>query len=126
MLQKNTLLELEYNLMLFRLGQTRSSSQIQERHIQRIDKTNKILKKINEMTAVSIKMKETLLKGEIKEFADLLHESWVLKTKINKEVTNSYVSECYNVAREIGALGGKLLGAGGSGYLLIYASPFFL
>ena len=70
-------------------------------------------------------MKEALLKGEVKTFADLLHESWLLKKIMNKRVTNKLVEECYNTARELGALGGKLLGAGGYGYLLIYASPLY-
>ena len=55
----------------------------------------------------------------------MLHESWMLKQAMNKEVTNTYVEECYNTARDLGALGGKLLGAGSSGYLLIYASPLY-
>ena len=77
------------------------------------------------MIDLAIKMKESLLKGEIKNFADLLHESWLLKRAMNNKVTNAYVEECYSTARELGALGGKLLGAGGSGYLLIYASPLY-
>ena len=44
---------------------------------------------------------------------------------MNDSVTNEFVEDCYNTARELGALGGKLLGAGGSGYLLIYASPLY-
>ena len=68
-------------------------------------------------------MKEALLKCETKKFGDLLHESWILKKVINKGVTNNFVEECYNIALDLGALGGKLLGAGGSGYLLVYASP---
>ena len=44
---------------------------------------------------------------------------------MNNGVTNDFVEECYNTARENGALGGKLLGAGGSGYLLIYAAPLY-
>jgi len=65
------------------------------------------------------------LKENVKQFADLLHESWLLKKKMNNNVTNEFVEDCYNTARELGALGGKLLGAGGSGYLLIYASPLY-
>ena len=79
----------------------------------------------SEMTELSVKMKESLLKGEIKNFADFLHESWIIKQKINSSVSNDLVEECYNTARELGALGGKLLGAGGSGYLLIYSSPLY-
>ena len=77
------------------------------------------------MIYLAVKMKEALLKGDVKTFADLLHESWLLKQVMNKGVTNALVEECYATARELGALGGKLLGAGGSGYLLIYASPLY-
>ena len=124
-LQKGTLLELEYNLMLFRLGGNRSSSAIQEKHIKGIAGNSENLKTFKNMTNLASKMKEALLKGEVKMFADLLHESWLLKKAMNKGVTNALVEECYNTARELGALGGKLLGAGSSGYLLIYASPLY-
>ena len=124
LLNKNTLLELEYNLMLFRLGGNRSSSKIQENHIKRID-NKKNLKSFTDMIKLASKMKESLLKGEVKTFADLLHESWLIKQKMNKSVTNNHVKDCYNKARELGALGGKLLGAGDSGYMLIYASPLY-
>ena len=70
-------------------------------------------------------MKEALLKGEVKTFADLLHESWVVKRSMNEGVTNNHVEDCYTTARKLGALGGKLLGAGDSGYLLIYTSPLY-
>lgn len=125
LLRKETILELEYNLMLFRLGETRSSSEIQKSHISKIEKNSTNLDSFSEMTELSVKMKESLLKGEIKSFADFLHESWIIKQKINSSVSNDLVEECYNTARELGALGGKLLGAGGSGYLLIYSSPLY-
>ena len=124
-LQRDTMLELEYNLMLFRLGENRGSSKIQEKHIQNIGNNDKNLKSFTDMIDLAINMKEALLKGEVKIFADMLHESWLLKQAMNKEVTNEFVTDCYNTARELGALGGKLLGAGGSGYLLIYASPLY-
>ena len=75
------------------------------------------------MTKLAVKMKKAILKGEVKTFGDLLHESWVLKRIINSGVTNEFVEDCYNTAKSLGALGGKLLGAGGTGYLLIYSSP---
>jgi D-glycero-alpha-D-manno-heptose-7-phosphate kinase len=125
LLQRNVLLELEYNLMLFRLGGSRKSSTIQKAHINEIGTNSQNVKSFENMIDLAIKMKESLLKGEIKNFADLLHESWLLKRAMNNKVTNAYVEECYSTARELGALGGKLLGAGGSGYLLIYASPLY-
>ena len=77
------------------------------------------------MIQLAVEMKESLLKGNVKYFADLLHESWVIKKRMNNGVTNEFVEDCYNAARDLGALGGKLLGAGRSGYLLIYASPLY-
>ena len=117
-------LELEYNLMLFRLGGSRRSSKIQEKLLSEISSGMKN-KSFTSMIKLAVKMKESLLKGEVKRFGDYLHESWLLKQDMNKNVTNSYVEECYQTARNLGALGGKLLGAGRSGYLLIYASPLY-
>ena len=125
MLQRNVLLELEYNLMLFRVGGTRSSSKIQEEHIRNIDSNSGKLKSFEEMINLATKMKEALLKGDVKVFGDLMHESWLLKQSMNKGVTNAFIEDCYETARDLGALGGKLLGAGGSGYLFIYASPLY-
>ena len=124
-LPQNTRLELEYNLMLFRLGKNRSSSNIQKKLVRIIKSSNDNNKSFAQMIDLAIKMKEALLKGDVKIFADLLHESWLLKQMMNKGVTNVFVDECYKTARELGALGGKLLGAGDSGYLLIYASPLY-
>mgnify|MGYP001413296591 CR=1 FL=1 len=109
--------------MLFRLGGNRSSSKIQNNYIKNIDYNNDKLKSFDKMIQVAVKMKESLLKGNVKQFADLLHESWVLKKEMNNGVTNELVESCYNTAKDLGALDGKLLGAGESGFLLIYASP---
>ena len=123
-IHRDTQLELEYNLMLFRLGNSRQSSKIQERHINNIE-NNISNQTFGSMIKLADQMKEALLKGKVKNFADLLHESWLLKQTMNRNVTNDYVNDCYNMARKLGALGGKLLGAGGSGYLLIYSSPLY-
>jgi D-glycero-alpha-D-manno-heptose-7-phosphate kinase len=123
-IHRDTQLELEYNLMLFRLGGSRSSNLIQGKYIEGIER-NKDHQSYKAMTQLAVKMKEAIVRGEVKIFANLLHESWILKQAMNKGVTNDFVKECYNTARELGALGGKLLGAGGSGYLLMYASPLY-
>ena len=123
-LQRDTQLELEYNLMLFRLGGSHNSGEIQKKHIDSLEKENN-QESFTEMIKLAKRMKEALLKGKVKLFADMLHESWLLKQNMNQSVTNNLVTDCYNTARALGALGGKLLGAGGSGYLLIYSSPLF-
>jgi D-glycero-alpha-D-manno-heptose-7-phosphate kinase len=123
MLQKETVLELEYNLMLFRIGGNRRSSEIQKKFISQINNNKEKFKLFSQMSELAVQMKEALLKGELKTFGNLLHESWVLKQKINNCVTNKVVVQCYHIAKSLGALGGKLLGAGQCGYLLLYASP---
>ena len=80
---------------------------------------------IYKVQKITNQIKICLLNGSVKEFGDLLDLSWQLKKKINKKSTNQYVDKCYKVARNNGALGGKLLGAGESGYLLIYSSPVY-
>jgi D-glycero-alpha-D-manno-heptose-7-phosphate kinase len=121
-LQRETLLELEYNLMLFRISGNHNSGTIQKDMIEnsthsRVDDMKRI------MNELSLQMKEKLLKGEVKMFGDLLHTSWENKKNMNKSVSNPMIDKCYHTARKLGALGGKLLGAGQSGYMLIYASP---
>ena len=125
LMRREVLLELEYNLMLFKLEGRHDSGSIQEDYIDKINKKEVDNKLIDQMKALVLKMKESLLLGQVKSFGDLLHDSWELKQKMNQSVTNAYVNKCYKIARNNGALGGKLLGAGKTGYLLIYASPLY-
>jgi D-glycero-alpha-D-manno-heptose-7-phosphate kinase len=67
----------------------------------------------------------SLLRGQadLSEFGRLLHESWLLKKRLNPEASNGRIDEWYEQAKAVGALGGKLLGAGGGGFLLFFAPP---
>ena len=123
-LNREIKLELEYNLMLFRLGNSRNSGKIQKKLIKSIN-LQRDMKYLHKIQILAKKMKNNLLRGNVKGFADLLNESWLLKQKMNKGVSNKYVADCYNTCIKHGALGGKLLGAGASGYLLIYSSPLY-
>ena len=64
-----------------------------------------------------------LKKNDMKSFGRLLHESWLLKKSLSDRITTSFVDEVYEKAMKAGALGGKLLGAGGGGFVLIFAEP---
>ncbi|MAI02893.1 MAG: hypothetical protein CMP40_03585 [Rickettsiales bacterium] len=124
-LQRDTYLELENNLLLFRVGVSRDSASLQQnlkRKAGRSASNNAIFKQIY---SHSLKMRQALLRGQVKAFGDLLDQSWRLKKLHNNAVTNSLIESCYDKARKIGALGGKLLGAGSGGYLLIYAAPLY-
>lgn len=123
---KDILLELHYNLLLFRFGKNRLSGEIARDQKQKYySKESAIEKKYEQMTKIAGEMKEALLRGHLKRFADLLDEGWQLKKSFSRKISNEYIEKLYTIARNEGALGGKVLGAGSEGYLLIYASPLY-
>lgn len=125
-IHKDILLELEYNLMLFNLGGNRNSSTIHEKNINAAkNKKNKIENAYKEMSDIAENMKNTLLKGDLKGFGDQLDYSWQAKKKLNIQTSNKKIDLLYSLAKKYGALGGKLLGAGQNGFMLIYASPLY-
>jgi D-glycero-alpha-D-manno-heptose-7-phosphate kinase len=63
-------------------------------------------------------MKNALLLGKLNEFGGLLHQAWSCKRRLSTKITDPRIDELYELARQNGAIGGKLLGAGGGGYLL--------
>lgn len=120
-LSKNTLEELQNNLMLFREGNTRNSSTILTTQIQMIEKKN--LDTINSLLTVknlASTMYDSLKKSDITKFGELLHEGWIAKKKFAKNVSNSRIDKIYNFALKNGAIGGKITGAGGGGHMLFY------
>lgn len=111
---------LNENLMLFYTAVTRSAESIlgeQKRHIE---------ENLNELQAIkrlALRARECLLPGALDEFGLLLHDSWMLKKQLASKVSNAQIDEIYATARKAGALGGKIAGAGGGGYLLLYCPP---
>ena len=61
--------------------------------------------------------------GKLDEFGEILHENWVLKQSLTNQISNSEIEKYYQIGIESGAIGGKLLGAGGGGFLLFYVHP---
>jgi len=122
---KDTQLELENNLLLYRIGSRRNSGLIQEKKLKNLKKNKNKIKYFLEINKLSLKMKKTLLSNDTNKFGKYLDHSWDLKVKINPNATTNKINKIYKTAKKRGALGGKLLGAGKSGYLLIYAKPEF-
>lgn len=113
--------ELENHLMLFFSGFTRIASKIAHEQVSRIkDKTHE-LKTLRSMVEEAI----TILNGngDITEFGKLLHESWQLKKNLSDKVSNSHIDHVYEMACNAGAIGGKILGAGGGGFVLFFVRP---
>jgi D-glycero-alpha-D-manno-heptose-7-phosphate kinase len=75
---------------------------------------------MDEMKEITVQMKNALLQGHLNDFGCLLHEAWNNKKKMAKQITTSNIDLLYEAARANGALGGKILGAGGGGYLMLY------
>lgn len=115
---RERLQDLEGKLMLFFTGFSRFSSGVAQKHIQNIGKNDTVLKRMHELVDEAIK----LLQGEddLSRFGDLLHETWNLKKTLSDSVSSSEIDEIYHKAIKNGAIGGKILGAGGGGFILFF------
>jgi D-glycero-alpha-D-manno-heptose-7-phosphate kinase len=78
---------------------------------------------LDEMVALSETMREMLVKNDLHAVGELLHQGWMGKRKLAPGITNPRIDELYGLAREAGAVGGKILGAGGGGFLMLYVEP---
>lgn len=110
--------ELFSSLMLFFTGITRSAQAVEANKIKNINNISKILTRIKNQTYEAYDY--LLSSGPINKFGNMLHQSWVEKKQLDASVSNSTIDFMYQKALSAGALGGKLLGAGGGGFLLLF------
>ncbi len=116
--------ELEYHLLLCYTGKTRLSARIIETQVKGyVERQADSVAALDELKQITIDMKNALLQGRLNDFGALLHDAWMNKKRLAKQITNEEIDILYETARKHGALGGKILGAGGGGYLLVYC-PF--
>lgn len=108
------------HLLLFFTGKERSANVILSEQKQNIDKKFEFLKKMSDM---ALTFKDALEKGDFQKMAELLHQNWLMKKELASGVSNPQIDGMYNLALEAGAWGGKILGAGGGGFLLVMADP---
>lgn len=119
-IREDVLNELEYRLMLCYTGRRRLSAGIIDEQLSSYKEgKEEVVRALDETKALAIAMKNSLLLGQMDEFGCLLHEAWCSKKKFSTKMTDPHIDELYEVARQNGAIGGKLLGAGGGGYLLL-------
>lgn len=113
--------ELNSHLMLFYTGIKRTASDVASSYVAAIDERAGLLRQMREYVDQSC---EILTSGrDISAFGELLHQAWMAKRALSDKVSNSEVDGFYEAARAEGALGGKLLGAGGGGFLLLFVPP---
>lgn len=114
---KKTLRLLNDNLLLFFTGVTRQADKILKEQETNIERRLFVL---DEMKAITFRARDELLAGRVDEIGALLHESWLLKRELASQVSNSALDDLYQTALDAGAVGGKIAGAGGGGFMLLY------
>jgi D-glycero-alpha-D-manno-heptose-7-phosphate kinase len=112
--------ELEANLMLFYTGTQRDARAVLKEQVTAIDNDQTTVKRMQLMVELAYEMRDHLLGGRIDEFGLALHRGWELKRGLSAAISTSTIDQHYERARAAGALGGKLAGAGGGGFLLLY------
>lgn len=120
-LHRDRLEDFQDNLMLFFTGFSRIASEIAKSKIDNIHQRYAELSRMKEMAdeAISILQGD----GELDEFGELLDMGWQYKKSLSDRVSTLEIDQIYEAAREAGALGGKLLGAGGGGFMLFFVRP---
>jgi len=113
---------LQNNLMLFFTGFSRTASDIAREQIKKTPEKEKDLKRLAEMVDEALEVLNDS-SSDISEFGKLLHESWMIKRKLTHKITTDTIDKIYETARKNGAVGGKLLGAGGGGFILFFVEP---
>ena len=121
---RETINELNYNLLLCYTGKTRVSAGIIQSQVSNyVRREEEVLRAMGELKAIATAMKNALLQGHLGDFGALLHEAWLNKQKMAKQISPPFIQELYETSRNEGALGGKISGAGGGGFMMVYC-PF--
>jgi D-glycero-alpha-D-manno-heptose-7-phosphate kinase len=116
--------ELHYHLVLCSTGATRFSSNILAEQTQNVMNSNSdVIDALCDLKALTFEMRRLLLRGRLRDFGQLLDEAWMLKRRLASGISNDRIEMLYECAKNAGALGGKLLGAGGGGFLMVFC-PF--
>jgi len=118
----DTLFNLEDNLLLFFTGFSRSAPEILSDQKQRSELGDEsMIRNLHDVKELGLRSRDTLLKGDVAGFGALLDEQWAHKRRRSGGMSNPQIDEWYDLGRRSGALGGKLVGAGGGGFLLFYS-----
>ena len=113
---KDVLGRLQDSLMLFYTGKTRRANKILENSSRRTPQSVERLRKMKELVPEGI---AALNDGDLTKFGELIHKGWKLKKNLSHDISSPKIDEYYKLARKAGAVGGKILGAGGGGFLLL-------
>ncbi|MBI1272492.1 MAG: galactokinase [Alphaproteobacteria bacterium] len=120
-IDRDTRHNLEDNLILFFTGYSRSAGAVLKDQDQKTRQSDRaMIENLHQVKQLGLRSKAALELGDLRAFAALMHEQWEQKKQRSGGMSNPDIDKWYNMARENGALGGKLIGAGGGGFLLFY------
>lgn len=118
----DTLFDLEDNLLLFFTGFSRSAgSLLKDQKVRSEEADPEMIENLHYVKKLGYRSQQALESGKCAEFGELMHEHWEHKKRRSRGMSNPQIDEWYELARRNGAIGGKLVGAGGGGFLLFYA-----
>ena len=121
-LEKSRLINFQDHCMLFFTGVSRVASEIAAENLKNINQHEKSLMTIRAMVEEAIEILQNP-KTSLNDFGKMLHESWLLKRSFSKKVSSPHIDEIYEAGRSAGAIGGKILGAGGGGFIFFFVKP---
>jgi len=120
---RQTMFDLEDNLLLFFTGSNRAAgSVLQEQHARSQAHDPDMISNLDYVKALGYRSKEALETGNLTRFGELMHEHWEYKKRRSGAISNPKIDAWYSLAMQNGAIGGKLVGAGGGGFLMFYAA----
>ena len=119
----NILAELEESLLLCDTGVTHDSGNVHKDQKQEMERTD-IRRLVKFNVELTYRIRDNLLRGRLLEFGQSLNEAWQFKRQFSKKISNTRLDKIYEGAIKNGAIGGKLLGAGGGGFFIFYIPPF--
>jgi D-glycero-alpha-D-manno-heptose-7-phosphate kinase len=120
--KKQRLKELQKHLMLCFTGFSRIASEVAQSKIANFKQREAELRRMQAMVDEAVKLLHSSSRA-IDEFGELLHQSWLCKKELSDKVSTNEIDQLYQAARNAGASGGKILGAGGGGFLLLFVKP---
>jgi D-glycero-alpha-D-manno-heptose-7-phosphate kinase len=122
-ISRETVEQLESNLLMFFTGTERSASEILREQDQKSKEDDpEMIQNLHQIKEIGLETRRHLEKGDIDMLGELFRTHWEIKKKRSSKMSNPHIDECYELARKKGAVGGKLIGAGGGGFLMFYCS----
>lgn len=120
-ISEENLEELQSNIFLFHMKKERKAGEILCEQNEKTEQGDRAtIDNLHRIKEIGLHTREVLEAGKIDELGEILHEHWVTKQKLSGRISDEFIDEAYEVARKNGAIGGKIVGAGGGGFLMLY------